>query len=93
MSVLSYAGQLPERLNTKAAERIAQPIRAPPTRTGQVLPHAFTHMIDVRHVQVEAGMHTVAACGDQCQTGNQLAPQARFHTIAFEKCPTLQKFN
>ena len=27
------------------------------------------------------------------QTGNQLAPQARFHTRAFEKCRTLQKLN
>ena len=129
--------------------RIAKAIRVPPTRTGQVLPHAFTHMIDVRHVQVEAGIHTVgeaawqhcnrllivhlpstvvclkdgvfrrcyvlhtvtapecryfgswvfeecyalAQVGDQSQTGNQLAPQARFHTRAFEKCRTLQKLN
>ena len=122
-------------------KRIAKAIRVPPTRTGQVLPHAFTHMIDVRHVQVEAGIHTIgeaawqhcnrllivhlpstvvclkdgvfrrsyvlhtvaapecryfgswvfeecyalAQVGDQSQTGNQLAPQARFHTRAFEK--------
>ena len=99
-------------------------------------------MIDVRHVQVEAGIHTIgeaawqhcnrlltvhlkdgvfrrsyvlhtvtapecryfgswaveecyapAQVGDQSQTGNQLAPQARFHTRAFEKCRTLQKLN
>ena len=37
----------------------AKAIRVPPTRTGRVLPHAFTHTIDVRHVQVEAGIHTI----------------------------------
>ena len=37
----------------------AKAIRVPPTRTGRVLPHAFTHSSNVRHVQVEAGIHTI----------------------------------
>ena len=40
-------------------KRNAKAIRVPPTRSGQVLPHAFTHMNEVRHVQVEAGLHTI----------------------------------
>ena len=40
-------------------KRSAKAIRVPPIRTGRVLPHAFTHTIDVRHVQVEAGIHTI----------------------------------
>ena len=40
-------------------KRSAKAIRVPPIRTGRVLPHAFTHAIDVRHVQVEAGIQTI----------------------------------
>ena len=40
-------------------KRNAKAIQVPPTRTGQVLPHAFTHMIYVRRVQVDAGIHTI----------------------------------
>ena len=106
-------------------------------------------MIDVRHVQVEAGIHTIgeaawqhcnrllivqlpntvvclqdgafqrnyvlhtvsapgckyfglwvfeecyalAQIGDQSMTFNQLAPQARFRTRAFEKCSSLQQLS
>ena len=127
-------------------KRNAKAIQVPPTRSGQVLPHAFTHMIDVRRVQVDAGIHTIGEAawqhcnrllivhlpnslvclkdgafrrcyvlhtvtapecrhfgswvfeechalvhvGDQTKAGNQLAPQARFHTRAFEKCRALQ---
>ena len=35
----------------------------------------------------------LAQVGDQSQTCNQLAPQARFQTRAFEKCRTLQQLN
>ena len=34
-------------------------IRVPSSRTCRVLPHAFSHITDVRHVQVEAGIHTI----------------------------------
>ena len=130
-------------------KRNAKAIRVPLTRSGQVLPHAFTHMIEVRHAQVEAGLHTIGEAAwqhcnrllivhlpstlvclkdgafrrcyvlhtvtapecrhfgswvfeecyalahveDQSQTGNQLAPQARSHTRAIEKCRTLQTLN
>ena len=37
--------------------------------------------------------YALAHVGDQSQTGNQLAPQARFHTRAFEKCRILQTLN
>ena len=130
-------------------KRNAKAIQVPPTRSGQVLPHAFTRMNEMRHVQVEAGLHTIGEAawqhcnrllivhlpntlvclkdgafrrcyvlhtvtalecrhfgswvfeecyalnqvGDQSQTGNQLAPQARLHTRAFEKCRTLQTIN
>ena len=37
----------------------AKAIRVPPVRTGCVLFHAFTRTNDVRHVQVEAGVHTI----------------------------------
>ena len=47
---MEHKGQLKNR---------AKAIRVPPTRTGRVLPHAFTHTVDLRHVQVEAGIHTV----------------------------------
>ena len=47
---VEHKGQLKNR---------AKAIRVPPIRTGRVLPHAFTHTIDVRHVQVEAGIHTI----------------------------------
>ena len=126
-------------------KRNAKVIQVPPTRSGQLLPHAFTHMNKMRHVQVEAGIHTIgeaawqhcnrllivhlpstllclkdgafrrcyvlhtvtapecrhfgswvfeechalAHVGGQNKAGNQLAPQARFHTRAFEKCRTL----
>ena len=42
-------------------KRNAKAIQVPLTRTGQVLPHAFTHMIYVRHVQVDAGIHSTPA--------------------------------
>ena len=29
------------------------------TRSGQVLPHAFTHSSDIRHLKVEAGVHAI----------------------------------
>ena len=127
-------------------KRNAKAIQVPPTRSGQVLPHAFTRSTEIRHLQVEAGMHTIGeaawqhcnrlrivhlpstlvslkdgafrrcyvlhtvtapACrdfgswvfeechaltrvGDPTRSGNQLAPQARLHTRAFEKCRTLR---
>ena len=37
----------------------AKALRVPVTRSGQVLPRAFTHSSDVRHLQVEAGIHTI----------------------------------
>ena len=37
----------------------AKALRVPVTRSGQVLPRAFTHASDIRHLQVEAGIHTV----------------------------------
>ena len=37
----------------------AKALRVPVTRSGQVLPRAFTHSSDIRHLQVEAGIHTV----------------------------------
>ena len=40
-------------------KRSAKAIRVPPIQTGRVSPHAFTHAIDVRHVQVDAGIHTI----------------------------------
>ena len=43
---VEHKGQLKNR---------AKAIRVPSIRMGRVLPHAFTHTIDVRHVQVEAG--------------------------------------
>ena len=43
-------------------KRNAKAIRVPPIRTGRVQPHAFTHAIEVRHVQVEAGIHTIGFC-------------------------------
>ena len=49
-SQAEHKGQLKKR---------AKAIRVPPIRTGRVLPHAFTHTVDVRHVQVEAGIHTI----------------------------------
>ena len=39
--------------------RNAKAIRVPVTRSGQALPHAFTHSSDTRHLQVEAGIHTI----------------------------------
>ena len=127
-------------------KRNAKAIQVPPTRSGQVLPHAFTHSNEVRHLQVEAGVHTIgeaawqhcnrllivhlpsslvclkdgafrrcyvlhtvtapecrdfgcwvfeechalARVGDPDKADNQLAPQARLHTRAFEKCRTLR---
>ena len=47
---VEHKGQLKNR---------AKAIRVPPIRTGRVLPHAFTHTVGVRHVQVEAGIHTI----------------------------------
>ena len=47
---VEHKGQLKNR---------AKAIRVPPVRTGRALPHAFTHTIDVRHVQVDAGIHTI----------------------------------
>ena len=32
----------------------AKAIRVPVTRSGQVIPHAFTHSSDIRHLQIEA---------------------------------------
>ena len=112
-------------------KRNAKAIQVPPTRSGQVLPHAFTHTNEVRHVQVLATLykrllivhlpsslvclkdgafrrcyvlhtvtapecrhfgswvfeecHALAHVGDQHKAGNQLTPQARFHTRSFEK--------
>ena len=40
-------------------KRNAKAIQVPPTHSGQVLPHAFTHSNEVRHLQVEAGVHTI----------------------------------
>ena len=37
----------------------AKAIRVPVTRSGQVIPHAFTHSSDLRHLQIEAGIHTI----------------------------------
>ena len=37
----------------------AKAIRVPVTRAGQVLSHAFTHSSDIRHLQIEAGIHTI----------------------------------
>ena len=37
--------------------------------------------------------YALAHVEDQSQTGNQLAPQARSHTRAIEKCRTLQTLN
>ena len=37
--------------------------------------------------------HALARVGDPDRAGNQLAPQARLHTRAFEKCRTLQTIN
>ena len=37
----------------------AKAIRVPATCTGQVLSHAFTHSSDLRHLQVDAGIHTI----------------------------------
>ena len=37
----------------------AKAIRVPVTRSGQVIPHAFTHSSDLRHLQIEAGIHTL----------------------------------
>ena len=127
-------------------KRKAKAIQVPPTRSRQVLPHAFTHSNEVRHLQVEAGVHTIgeaawqhcnrllivhlpsslvclkdgafrrcyvlhtdtapecrdfgrwvfeechalARVGDPDKADNQLAPQARLHTRAFEKCRTLR---
>ena len=34
----------------------AKALRVPVTRSGQVLPRAFTHASDIRHLQVEAGI-------------------------------------
>ena len=34
-------------------------LRVPVTRSGQVLPRASTHASDIRHLQVDAGIHTV----------------------------------
>ena len=48
----------------------AKAIRVPSTRTGRVLPHAFTHTADLRHVQVEAGIHTIGEAA--CQHCNRL---------------------
>ena len=39
-------------------KRIAKAIRVPPTRTAGAPPCLYTH-VDVRHVQVEAGIHTI----------------------------------
>ena len=49
-SQAEHKGQLKKR---------AKAIRVPPISAGRVLPHAFTHTVDVRHVQVEAGIHTI----------------------------------
>ena len=43
----------------KQLKRNAKAIRVPPIRTGRLQPHAFTHAIDLRHVQVESGIHTI----------------------------------
>ena len=37
--------------------------------------------------------HALAHVGDQNKAGNQLAPQARFRTLAFEKCRALQRLH
>ena len=50
-SQAEHKGQLKNR---------AKAIRVPLIRTGRVLPHAFTHTNDARHVQVEAGIHTIS---------------------------------
>ena len=34
-------------------------IRVPSNGIDRILPHAFSHITDVRHVQVEAGIHTI----------------------------------
>ena len=43
----------------RAAEEQGQAIRVPSNGIDRVLPHAFSHISDVRHVQVEAGIHTI----------------------------------
>ena len=58
---VEHKGQLKHR---------AKAIRVPPTRTGRVLPHAFTHTVDLRHVQVEAGIHTIGEAAALQQTAN-----------------------
>ena len=45
-----HKGQLKKR---------AKAIRVPSTSADRVLPHAFSHTPDVRHVQVDAGIHTI----------------------------------
>ena len=47
----------------------AKAIRVPVTRSGQVLPHAFTNSSDIRHLQVEAGIHTIGEAAWQHCTG------------------------
>ena len=37
----------------------AKALRVPVTRSGQVIPHAFTHSSDIRHLRIEAGIHTI----------------------------------
>ena len=127
----------------------AKAIQVPPNRSGKVLPHAFTHSSNIRHVQVEAGVcaigeaawqhcsrllivhppnslvcvkdgafrrcyvlhtvtapgcrdfgcwafeecHALARIGDPDTSSNQLAPQARLHTRAFEKCRSLRSIS
>ena len=36
----------------------AKAIQVPVTRSGQVIFHAFTHSSDLRHLQIETGIHT-----------------------------------
>ena len=56
---VEHKGQLKNR---------AKAIRVPSTRTGRVLPHAFTHTADLRHVQVDAGIHTIGEAAGSTAT-------------------------
>ena len=72
-----HKGQLKNRVKA---------IRVPSNGIDRVLPHAFSHIPDVRHVQVDAGTHTIGEAAWQNCSRLQIVQLPRHSSLPASWC-------